>query len=140
MSSIRKDLHHNLKVVQAFNAATVATSTTTAGAVIDTRGYGSIEFILSIGTRTDGTYTPLLEESDNSDMSSSNAVADGDLFGTEALAAVAASNGIGRVGMWVGSKRYVRLSVVSSGVTSGATSVHAMAILGTPDLAPTVAD
>lgn len=137
MSSIRKDLHHNLSVVQAFNSATVSSSTTTNGVVIDTRGYGSIEFILSLGTRTDGTYTPLIEESDNPDMSSSNAVADSDLFGTEANGAVAATNGVGRVGMWIGKKRYVRMSVVSSGVTSGSTGVHGLAILGTPDLAPT---
>lgn len=139
MSSIRKDLHHNVTAVQAFNSATVGSSTTTAGAIIDTRGFGSIEFLLSLGTRTDGTFTPLIEESANADMSASNAVLDQDLFGTEANGAVATTNGIGRVGMWIGNKRYVRLSVVSSGVTSGSTGVHAIALLGTPDLAPTTA-
>lgn len=138
MSSIRKDLHHNIKPVQAFNSATVATSTTTAGVVIDTRGWGSIEFVLSIGVRTDGLFTPLIEESENADMSGSNPVADQDLFGTEAAAAINASNGMSRVGVWVGNKRYMRLSVVSSAVTSGAAGVHGIAILGTPDLAPTV--
>lgn len=137
MSSIRKDLHHNLSVVQAFNSATVSSSTTTAGTIIDTRGYGSIEFVLSLGTRADGTFTPLIEESSDPAMSGANAVLDQDLFGTEAGAALTASNGVARVGMWVGNKRYVRLSVVSSGVSSGSTGVHALAILGTPDLAPT---
>ena len=137
MSSIRKDLHHNLSVVQAFNSATVGSSTTTTGTIIDTRGYGSVEFVLSIGTRTDGTFTPLIEESAASDMSGATAVADQDLFGTEAGGAITATNGIGRVGMWVGKYRYVRLSIVSSGVTTGSTGVHALAILGTPDLAPT---
>lgn len=139
MSSIRKDLHHNLSVVQAFNSATVGSSTTTAGTIIDTRGYGSIEFILSLGTRADGTFTPLIEESNDPAMSGATAVADANLFGSEANGAVAASNGVGRVGMWIGKYRYVRMSVVSSGVTSGSTGVHALAILGTPDQAPTTA-
>lgn len=138
MSSIRKDLHHNLSVVQAFNSATVGTSTTTTGVIIDTRGYGSIEFVLAIGTRTDGTFTMKVEESNDAGMSGATDVLDQDLFGAEG--ALTASNGLARVGVWVGNKRYMRLSVVSSGVTSGATGVHGIAILGTPDLAPTTSN
>lgn len=133
---MRLDLHNNVTVAQALTAQTISTSTTTAGAIIDTKGHHALEFILTIGTRTDGTYTPLVEESDNSNMSSSNEVADENLFGTEAGAALAATNGISKLGVRLG-KRYVRLSVVSATVSSGATSVHAIAVLGTPDKAPT---
>ena len=61
---------------------------------------------------TDGDVTPLIEESDNSDMSSSNAVADADLLGTEAAAALSAA-GVSNVG-YIGNKRYVRATAVTA--------------------------
>ncbi len=117
-----RDLHNKIKVGVALNISAISTNTTTAGAIIDKRGYRSVEFIIMSGTLTDGTYTPLIEESDNADLSSSNAVADADLLGTEAAAALIATedNTTKKVG-YIGGKRYVRMSVVSTGVTTGGT-------------------
>lgn len=131
-------MHSGVYAAVAKNFAAISTSTTTNGNVIDTLGYEGLEFILQSGSYTDGTYTPLIEESDNSDMSSSNAVADEDLVGTEAAAAVSAANSVKRVG-YVGHKRYVRLSIVSAGVSTGAT-IGAIAVLGHPAVAPTPAN
>lgn len=135
---MRLDLHHNIDVRTVLAPATIGSSTTTAGAIIDTQGYYALEFLFAIGTRTDGTFTPLIEESDNSDMSSSNAVDDQDLLGTEAGAAITTTNGRSRIGYRIGNKRYVRASLVSSGVTSGATLVRADAILATAQNNPTI--
>ena len=134
--TIRKDLHNNVSIDVAKNVAAISTSTTTAGNVIDTKGYGAVEFVLLTGAYTDGTYTPLIEEGDAANLSDAVAVDDANLFGTEALAAVAAANTAKRVGYRVGKYRYVRLSVVSTSVSSGAT-VGAVAIKTNPDLAPT---
>lgn len=132
------DMHSDVYGAIARNFATIATDTTTAGTIIDTQGYEGVEFFFISGARTDGTYTPLIEESDASNLSGSNAVADEDLVGTEAAAAISAANAVKRIG-YVGHKRYVRLSVVSTGTTSGAT-VGSIAVLGRPAVSPAPAN
>jgi hypothetical protein len=57
-----------------------------------------------------------------------------DLVGTGAAAAINTAQTVKKIG-YVGIKRYVRLGVVSTGVTSGAT-VGATAILGRPAIGP----
>lgn len=131
-----KDMHNVITPAVALNAAAITSSTTTAGNIIDTQGFESLEFLLTIGTRTDGTYTPLIEDGADSGLSDAAAVADGYLLGTEAGAALTASNTMSRIG-YIGGKRYVRLSVVSSGVTSGVAAAAAVAIKGNPHLAKT---
>lgn len=138
MSVRRLDIHHNIDIRTVLAPQTVSSSTTTAGAIIDTKGFYALEFTLAIGTRTDGTYGFIVEESDNSDMSSSNEVLDEDLLGTEATMTTAATGGRARIGYRIGNKRYVRASIVSTGVTSGATLVRADAILATAQNSPTI--
>jgi hypothetical protein len=134
MSSI--DLHSQIFCYNALSNATIATNTTTVGAIIDTAGYESCEFIIKSGTRTDGTYTPLIQDGDDSGLSDAAAVSDTFLVGTEAAAAITASNALGRIG-YVGKKRYVRLSIVSTSVTSGCTAFGAVAVLGNARTQPT---
>ena len=133
-----RDLQSNIKELLARNVAAISTNTTSAGNIIDTQGYAGVMFTLFSGAYTDGTYTPLLEESDDSGLSASNAVADADLLpagtGQEASAALTAANTISKIG-YRGTKRYVRLSIVSTVVTTGAT-LGAVAILGQPSNAP----
>jgi hypothetical protein len=135
---MRKDLHSHISVEMAKNQTDITTSTTTAGIIIDTKGYRSIEFALFCGTRTDGTYTPKIEEGDDSgSLSDAVNVTDSTyLLGTLAGAALTASNTVKRVGYRVGNKRYVRLSVVSTTVSSGCTAVGAIAIKSTADQEP----
>lgn len=136
MSTIRKEIHHDIVPAIGKTVAAITTDTTTAGAIIDTQGYGAVEFILIMGSRTDGTYTPLIEEGDDSGLSDAAAVADANLFGTEAAAALSASNTVKSIGYRVGKYRYVRLSIVSTSVTSGAT-LGAVAIKTNADQLPT---
>ncbi len=128
------DSKSDMKTLSAFNSASITSSTTTAGNVIDAAGYESLTFDNSIGTRTDGTFTPLIEDCDTVD-GSFVAVDDAFLNGTEAAAAIAASNTHSRIG-YRGTKRFVKFSWVSSGVSSGSTGCKSSAILGHPKHAP----
>ncbi len=123
-----KDLHHNLKTEVAFDITAISSDTTTTGNIIDMQGYHSAEFAILSGTLTDGTYTVLIEEGDESDLSDAAAVADAQMLGSEAAASFIASEDdeVKKVG-YIGNKRYVRLSIVSASTSSGGT-ISAIAI------------
>lgn len=121
------DLKNNISVENALNIQAITTNTTTAGVEVDTQGFESVTFVIETGARTDGTVTPLIQESDTSG-SFSGSVADEDLIGTEAEAALSAAQSRSIIG-YVGKKQFVKLSLVSTSVTSGLTA-GASAILG----------
>lgn len=123
-----RDLHNNIKTEVARNIGAISSNTTTAGNIIDLQGYHSVEFIILSGTITDGTFTPLLQEGDAANLSDAAAVADSDLLGTEAAATFISTddNTVKKLG-YIGGKRYVRLSIVTTGVTSGGT-ISAIAV------------
>jgi len=138
MSSI--DLSTLIKTESAFNLQEITTNTTTAGNIIDTAGFESLDFVLLAGTITTGVFTPVIEDGDDSGLSDAAAVADDFLIGTEVAAVISgsgASDSTRRIG-YVGKKRYVRLSEVSSGTASG--FVAAVAIKSAPRTAPTAVD
>lgn len=101
-------------------ATAISSDTTTAGGVIDTAGFDSITFEIFSNAYTDGTYTPLINESDDSGMSGETAATDNDLTVTEANAAVSAANTVSYIS-YVGNKRYITCDIVSTSTTSGAT-------------------
>ena len=127
------DLKNNIKIVNALNIASITTNTTTAGVQVDTQGFESVTIEVITGARTDGTVTPLLQESDV-DGTFSGSVADVDLIGLEANAALSELNSRSRFG-YSGTKRYIRVSLVSTSVTTGLTA-GASVILGSPLVAP----
>lgn len=129
------DSANNLKPTTGLNTAAISSNTTTNGVIIDTQGYGALTFIMNVGARTDGTYTMSVTHGDDSGLSDGAAPDASDLVGTLASTAVSAAQTQSKLG-YVGNKRYVRVSVVSTSVTSGAT-VGALAILGRPNLGPT---
>lgn len=95
---------------------------TNAGSIIDTADYDlGLYFMLLITAWTDGTHTLLLEEGDDSGLSDAATVGAEKLIGS--LPAPAAISADGDTLACVGvhsTKRYVRASVVSTGVTTGA--------------------
>ena len=133
---MRKDLHNNT-VGSVALAAAISSNTTTAGNIIDTRGFEAIEFYIASGTLTDGAYAVLVEDGDESNLSDAAAVADDQLLGTEANASFTDTddNTVKRIG-YVGGKRYVRLSLVSTSVSTGG-SFTAIAVQGTAANNPT---
>jgi len=125
MASI--DSKNNIKPEIALDIQAIASDTTTVGNEIDTAGFESVSFILETGAYTDGNYTLLIEDTDTSG-SGYAPVADSFLIGTEADTVLSAANGVSRIG-YVGKKQFVRASVVSDTVTTGAT-VGGLAVLG----------
>lgn len=134
-----KDLESQTKELVAFDSASITTDTTTNGNEIDTAGYESLTFIGTLGDWTDGTFTPLIEETATSGVYTNAAVADADLLpvgtGQEAAAAIAADNAITKLG-YRGGLRYKRFSWVSIGTSSGSAGCHAIAVLQNPAHSP----
>lgn len=133
-----RDLHNNIAVRKVISPISQAGNTAMVGSIIDRQGFGAVEFAITLGTITTAgtTYTALLEEGDASNLSGSNAVADADLLGTEALASFVDSeiNTTKKLG-YIGTKRYVRLTMTPAGNT-GASTMAAIAILGNPTQSP----
>ena len=119
--------------------ATAADNTAQVGQIIDHRGFNAATYIILTGALpdADATFTVLLEESDASDMSGSNAVADADMVGTEALASFIFSddNKCFKLG-YIGTKRYTRMTI-TPGANASASLLGAVCVLGEPSLLPT---
>jgi hypothetical protein len=131
-----RDLYSNLKVI----AATVAgptDNTAVASPIVDTRDYESVCFVVMTGTLADAdaTFAAVMAESDNSNMSSSNEVANEDMIGLEADVTLdfADDNFEGKIG-YIGNKRYVQLTITPSANASAAPI--AILALGVPHRFP----
>lgn len=135
-----KDLHNNQFGVVAVKTTTVTTDTTTAATNnVDTQGFEATEFYMIMGAITDGDYALVLTESDTSG-SGYTAVADADLLGTEpAFTTNTDDDRIGRVG-YIGSKRYLRATVVSTNTATNGGTFTVMAVQGKPNLGATSAN
>lgn len=123
LRDIRSDLANDLAFWQASGE-----DKTWPGQIVDTAHYESgLLFSFIAGAWFDGTYTPLIEESDVSDMTGATVVPADRLIGTIAAATLTSQTALGAALPTIGvttSKRYVRLSIVSTDfVTSGAVIV-----------------
>lgn len=130
------DLHSNVKQEVALDSQDITTSTTTVGNIIDTRGFESLEYIIQSGVITDGTYTLILEQSDDSGLSGAEVVPADEVLGVLTGFDDADDNAAKRVGS-IGKKRFQRLSILSAGTSTGATKFSSVAVLGNPQTAPT---
>ena len=108
--TINKDLHNQIGVGVAIALTAVADGEDVVGAVIDRQGSEGLELIFQVGAYTDGSVTPLIE--DSGDNVTYTAVADANLTNTEASAALSAA-GVSSIG-YVGFKRYVRATAVTA--------------------------
>ena len=120
--SVTKDLHSQIVVGTAIALTAVADGEDVTGTAIDRQGSDGLEIIFYVGAYTDGSVTPLIEDSD--DNVTYTAVADANLTNTEASAALSAA-GVSSIG-YVGFKRYVKATAVTaagSTLSVGATFV-----------------
>lgn len=138
---IGRDLHNTLSYQRAVSPVTQTNSDAAlVSQIIDMAALLGLEFVIAIGTLSDAdaTFAVLMEESDASDLSGSNAVADVDMLPTpnnisstapEAAASFtfAADDTIKTIG-YVGIKRYVRLTITPSGNGAGAASLAVVAV------------
>ena len=134
-----KDLMNLIDVKRVISPVSVADTTAQVGQIIDRKGFDGLTYLIATGSiaDADATFTVLLEEGDASNLSDAAAVADADLIGTEALAGFQFDddNECRKLG-YVGSKRYLRLTITPANNTSAAL-LAAVAVLGHPSLAPT---
>lgn len=113
--STNSDLYNNLGAAKAVFAA-IASNTTTNGDAVATNTYDSVMFVFSVLSRTDGTYAVKIQESDDGSTGWSDIGTDNYNGSQLSVAAV----GVSTIGCF-GVKKYVRLVVTSTSVTTGAT-------------------
>lgn len=143
-----KDNHDNILAAVALNATQMNTNTTAVGPILDRNTFESLEYLLYTGAWTTGTFTASLQDGNASNLSDAAAVAENFLLphvnsqanGVAYTSAVLnGANQVKRLG-YVGSKRYVQLTITSTSVVSTGALVGALAILGSPDFSPTAAN
>ncbi len=124
------DITTSLTGSLALNQTTINSNTTTSGNVIDLAGYEGVSFYICAATLTDGAYQVNVQHGDASNLSDAADVAAADLINSEPAFVATEDNTVKEVG-YVGDKRYVRIQLVSTGVTTGGTFT-AVAIRGKP--------
>lgn len=111
------------EIRNAVEIQTIGSNTTTVGAIFDTRNFDlGIYFALQVAAFTDGVFTLKIEHGDDSGLSDAADVTTAMLvYGTLPSLAAATAEGamLPREGVH-STKRYVRASIVSTGVTTGA--------------------
>jgi hypothetical protein len=135
-----KDMHSNIKIVRGVGPAAVGTTGAANGtlsAFIDRQGYESVEFALgrNVSASAVDVITPVVLEGDATGGSFTS-VADADLLGTEAAAALALTGNaaaVSKIG-YRGNKRYLKIRMYGTGTAT--CIVDAKAILGHPHIAP----
>lgn len=123
-----KDTYNTTHTVQALVPA--VKSAAGDGATVDTKGYGSLLFVVNTGAIAgDGDFGAKVQDSANgSDWADADAEV---VLGT--FPATLAANSTYRAA-YVGGKRYARLALTKEGGTSIAAG--AVAVLGIPHIAP----
>lgn len=128
---MKYDMKNDIAADVAIPNRAYTTNETFVGEPIDLRGYQSCTFLFYSGQITDGTYTPVVYESDTGAFSGEEtAVADADFISTEAACVLSGSTDqtVKRLG-YIGNKRYVQARMTSASVTSGG-NVGALVIRG----------
>lgn len=118
------ELHNNVKASRAISpAAAVTDNTPLVSEILDTANFNNNELVILTGDLADAaaTFTVLIEEGDQSNLSDNAAVADEDLLGTEAEASFDQShdNVTRKIG-YIGTKRYIRATITPAGNASNA--------------------
>jgi len=135
---MRSSVYNNILVQQTVTQASRTNGTVNGTAIdlwsntIGRQVFRTALAIVQTGTITDGTHTVEVQESD--DNSSFTAVVDADLQGTEPAIGAADDNVVYEIG-YRGTKRYLRVAVVTTGATVGGT-FGAVIALGIPRRLP----
>ncbi len=128
------DLHNNCYVVPALTQQAISTNTGTVGEIIDTKGFEMVEFVSLLGTITDGAYVASLEHGDDISLSDTAAVPAEEVLGGISYA-LAEDDEAKRMG-YIGKKRYVRLTLTSTAVTTGVNMAGVICLKTSPMHAP----
>lgn len=137
-----RDLANHLEVRRAISPAAATTDNTPyVSQIIDLAGFSRLVFAILLGSLADAdaTFVVLVEHGDAANLSDAVPVPDANLTGTEASAGFtfADDNKVRKIG-YVGSKRYVRLTITPANNT-GNVFLSAVAILSGGRYGPTSA-
>lgn len=116
------DMHNQIHPISP-GVVTVTDGTAVASGVVNRAGYEGLEFLIAAGTLADvdATFAVLVEHDDVVGFGSASAVADADLLGTEALAALTfADDGEPRKIGYKGTKQFVKCTVTPTSNTGSA--------------------
>ena len=108
-------------------------NTPTVSYVIDTAGYEGVTLVLITGneTATAATFATTIEHGNQANLSDTSAPVATDLVGTTALDSFTfTSDNVTRKIGYIGSKRYLRLTVTPSANTDGTYYLAGVALLG----------
>jgi hypothetical protein len=134
-----RDSYSNIQPVGAASAVKAVTdNTTTVSAIVDTVDADSLTFLVATGTLADAdaTFATTIEHGDDSGLSDAEAVPAAQLLGTTSGASFTfADDGVVKKIGYVGSKRYVRVTVTPSANT-GSAPIAIVPILGHLHRAP----
>lgn len=127
-----RDLKNNIDVLTSLDPKAYTSSTN--GASADLRGFESAVVAFVVGTVTDGTHTPKVQEAPDDGSGSPGTftdVAAADLQGTFANLADDTNQRVG----YIGGQRHLRAVLTVSGASTGA-EVAAVVIRGNADQRP----
>lgn len=118
------DQHYSAKYSRAISPAAATTDNTAwVSEILDTANFEHNELVINIGALADAdaTFTVLLEEGDESNLSDNGAVGDSDMLGTESGASFQYDddNSTKKLG-YIGTKRYIRATITPAGNTGNA--------------------
>lgn len=134
-----QDLHNTIKCSLAEPPVAAQTDNTAiVSTILDTAGFGSHEYVGILGTNTDAdvSFTVLVEDGDNSSLTDNAAVADAYLLGVEAMGLdFADDNKVFKIG-YMGTKRYVRVTITPADNAAGNIFFAAVWIQGHPSELP----
>ena len=121
----------------------IAADGASVGAIIDTKLFESLTFVLSVGLYTSGTYTVTIDHGDDAALSDAAAVTITDdpqnIIASSPLVAadlVLAAAGLKRFG-YIGKKRYVRITVTTSAFSVTGATIGVLALQGHAKSNPT---
>lgn len=132
-----RTVYSSVQVLQHLTQATRVNGAV-SGTTIDTlalaAGFKSMMFVIQTGTITDGSTAVIIEESDNGTVWTTAATTD--VQGPLPAIVATSDNVLFEVG-YKGSKRYARLTLTTSGATTGGV-FGVVVVLGNPRRFPTV--
>jgi hypothetical protein len=127
------DLHSKILIVHVVPPAAIAVDTN--GAIVDTLGYDSLEYVLHVGTAfVGGGYDVTIREDDLVAFATSTALGAAETLGALPSIVITDANAVFRVGS-IGKKRFSRITLTETDTITGGV-IGVTAILSNPRVTP----
>ncbi len=125
--------NQEVSVEVALPSQSITSNTSTVSSIIiDTAGNEAFDVALVSGTITDGVYDLLLEHGDDSGLADAATVATTDLDAAiSSVQIILTDDDTAKSIGYVGKKRYIRVTIVSTGVTTGG-AIGVVVVRGRP--------